>query len=78
MNDQYFTLPHIIHMDSTGLHWTANCIQHKSGLHCTVSHSQCKLDSTGLQWTVNHIARFQQNVGILFIICKNGRNLKFL
>ncbi|KIJ92055.1 hypothetical protein K443DRAFT_114180, partial [Laccaria amethystina LaAM-08-1] len=130
---QYFTLPHIIHMDSSGLHWTSlhilntkldstglsailstklgstgldwtvNHIQHKTGLHWTelecqpystqnwttldywtVRHIQhktglcltfitifnTKLGSTGLQWTVNYIAKFQQNVGIPFGICK--------
>ncbi|EDQ99322.1 uncharacterized protein LACBIDRAFT_335126 [Laccaria bicolor S238N-H82] len=60
---QYFTIPHIIHMDSTGFHWipldfttywqypqiwTPLDSQHKTGLHWTAS---TKLDWTGLQIT---------------------------
>ncbi|EDR13059.1 uncharacterized protein LACBIDRAFT_322478 [Laccaria bicolor S238N-H82] len=62
---QYFTIPHIIHMDSTGFHWlplastgldwTAN---HKTGLHWTLpTQNWTRLDWTGLDcqsqnWTL--------------------------
>jgi hypothetical protein len=63
----------------TELDWTVRHIQHKTGLCLTfITILNTKLGSTGLQWTVNHIAKFLQDVGIPFGICKNGRNLKFL
>ena len=44
---QYFTTPHAIHMDFTGLHYILDHI-HKFGLHWTVKPIQYK---TGLHWT---------------------------
>ncbi|EDR03410.1 uncharacterized protein LACBIDRAFT_331508 [Laccaria bicolor S238N-H82] len=66
----YFTIPHIIHMDSTGFHWipldstglhyilaisTKLDSQHKTGLHWTAS---TNLDWTGLDWTANYKTGF--------------------
>ncbi|EDR07079.1 uncharacterized protein LACBIDRAFT_328409 [Laccaria bicolor S238N-H82] len=60
---QYFTIPHIIHMDSTGFHWipldfttywqypqnwTPSTKLDSTGLHWTAS---TNLDWTGLDWT---------------------------
>ena len=51
---QYFTLPHIIHMDSTGLHWTP---LDSTGLHYILDHynniHESGLHWTGLDWTAN-------------------------
>ena len=53
---QYFTIPHIIHMDSTGFHWIP---LDSTGLHWTSLyigaelHTGTKLDSTGLDWSVS-------------------------
>ena len=44
---QYFTIPHIIDMDSTGFHWTSLYIE-------TSLHTGTNLDSTGLYWTASY------------------------
>jgi len=63
---QYFTIPHAIHMDSTGFHctslyftiyWTVSHIQYKTGLHWTPLdcqlYTETKLDSTRLPTLFN-------------------------
>ena len=49
---QYFTIPHIIHMDSTGFHWIP---LDSTGLHYIGAelHTGTKLDWTGLDGTVS-------------------------
>ncbi|KIK04607.1 hypothetical protein K443DRAFT_92808 [Laccaria amethystina LaAM-08-1] len=49
---QYFTLPHIIHMDSSGLQWTPLDFT----IYWTISHTQHKtgLHWTGLDWTYKY------------------------
>ena len=48
---QYFTIPHIIHMDSTGFHWIP---LDSTGLHWTSLYNwDTNLDSTGLSATIN-------------------------
>ena len=45
---QYFTTPHAIHMDSSGLHWIPLDF---TGLHYILDH----IHKYGLHWTANHI-----------------------